>query len=233
MNSKKYYFSENNLKLNLGCGKDIKEGFINIDSEEKQGVDIDIIADLSHGIPIHTSTSSFIYSSHMIEHLNWNDGISLLKECYRCLQFGGKLRLLFPDFKKIMKAYVDNDKEFFSDILNYLNNDYLYYKSMLNEPDRVIQDRKDNLPPSWHYSKSSDDRYKVALRARKYNHLIECVDWFVHQYGEHVSLYDYSNIEQLLSDVGFSKVEQSEYDSKIDASHPIRIKTSSYIIAYK
>ena len=63
----------------------------------------------------------------MIEHLNWNDGISLLKECYRCLKFGGQLRLLFPNFKKIMKAYVDNDKEFFSDILDYLNNDYLYY----------------------------------------------------------------------------------------------------------
>ena len=35
------------LKLNLGCGKDIKKGFVNIDFKEIDGVDIDIVTDLS------------------------------------------------------------------------------------------------------------------------------------------------------------------------------------------
>ena len=233
MSKKINSFPGSGLKLNLGCGKDVKKGFINIDHEEKQGVHLDIIADLSLGIPIEDKLASFIYSSHMIEHLQWNDTIKFIKECYRCLENGGKLRLLFPNFKKIMKAYVDNDHGFFSDILDYLNSDYLYYKNMVDNPEKIIKYRVGNMPPKWHYSNSTDDRRKVELRARKYKHLIECVDWFVHQYGEHVSLYDEISIKDLLTDIGFSKVTLSDHDNTIDASNAIRIKTTLYITAHK
>jgi len=230
---KNRFSGKTNLKLNLGCGKDIKMGFINIDYEEKSGVHIDLIADLSSEIPLEGNSAEFIYSSHMIEHLDWIEGSNFLQECFRCLESGGQLRLLFPNFKKIMTAYVNNDFEFFSDILDYLNNDYLYYQSMVDNPKEIIKYRKNNMPPSWHYSNNADDRIKVKLRAKKYKYMIECIDWFVHQYGEHVTLYDNEMIKGLLKDVGFKDVQFSKYDNEIDASNPIRVKTTSYITAYK
>ena len=233
MNDKMNIFLRDGLKLNLGCEQDTKEDFVNIDYEKKQGVCLDIVANLACGIPIKDNIALFVYSSHMIEHLHWNDAVLFLRECHRCLKFGGQLRLLFPNFKKIMEAYINNDHDFFIDIFDYLNKDYLYYQSMVDDPKKAIKGRENNMPPFWHYSDSINDRKKVVLRARKYNHLIECVDWFVHQYGEHIALYDDVSIEQLLKNVGFSEVKQSDYDSTIDASNPIRIKTTSYITAIK
>jgi hypothetical protein len=63
--------------------------------------------------------------------------------------------------------------------------------------------------------------------------MIECIDWFVHQYGEHVALYDNEMIKGLLKDIGFKDVQFSKYNNEIDASNPIRVKTTSYITAYK
>ena len=103
MNDKMNIFLRDGLKLNLGCGQDTKEDFVNIDYEKKQGVCLDIVANLACGIPIKDNIALFVYSSHMIEHLHWNDAVLFLRECHRCLKFGGQLRLLFPNFKKIVQ----------------------------------------------------------------------------------------------------------------------------------
>jgi len=222
------------LKLNLGCGKDIKNGFVNIDFKEIDGVDIDIVADLSKNIPINDADADFIYCSHVIEHFNWVDGRRFIEECYRCLEQDGVLRILWPDFKGIMTAYVNNDNSYFKKTLEYLNNvDAPYYKSMLDNPQEVIKNRQGNLPPEWHYNDNVHDRSKVKERTRKYKYIIECVDWFVHQYGEHVALYDKESMFSLLKDSGFSKVNMSSFDGSVDEDSPIRKHTSIYIEAVK
>jgi len=222
------------LKLNLGCGKDIKKGFVNIDFKEIDGVDIDIVTDLSKNIPINDRDAEFIYCSHVIEHFSWVEGELFIRECYRCLDQGGRLRILWPDYKGIMTAYVNNDHSYFKKTMEYLNNiDAPYYKSMLDDPLKVVKNRQGNLPPEWHYSDNPYDRSRVKERTRKYTHIIECVDWFVHQYGEHIALYDKDSMSSLLLSAGFKEVQLSNFDDRFDEGSPIRRHTSIYIEALK
>ena len=57
-----------NLKLNIGCGKEIKEGYINIDREFYPGVNICMDLNIDP-LPFKENSINEIYISHVIEHL--------------------------------------------------------------------------------------------------------------------------------------------------------------------
>lgn len=57
------------MKLNVGCGKDIREGWVNLDREALPGVDIVCDLDVCSAIPITGEGVSEIYMSHILEHL--------------------------------------------------------------------------------------------------------------------------------------------------------------------
>jgi len=74
------------LKLNLGCGGNILEGFENHDS------DIDITKPLPWG----DNSVDFILAEHVCEHLSTPDFFRFLLESKRILAPGGTLRLCIP-----------------------------------------------------------------------------------------------------------------------------------------
>jgi predicted SAM-dependent methyltransferase len=55
-----------------------------------------------------------IYSSHFLEHLTLDQSRKLLSDCYTVLKHGGEIRLCLPDFKSAVRAYLDNDIEYFN-----------------------------------------------------------------------------------------------------------------------
>ena len=73
---------------------------------------------------------------------------------------------------------------------------------------QVLRSGNRNLPPKWHLSFKKKDRSNVALRIRKYSNLIEVVDWMVHQYGEHKSLYDKSSLKKIFQEAGFKSFKK-------------------------
>lgn len=81
------------VKLNLGSGRDIKKGYINVDAHEYKNVDK--ILDLS-AFPWEFEDESVdeIYTSHLIEHIF--DQKYFLTECYRILKRGGLLHIKAP-----------------------------------------------------------------------------------------------------------------------------------------
>ena len=221
------------MKLNLGCGRNVKSGWINVDMEEKENK-LDLICDLSKEFPFKANSYEYIYNEHFIEHLDWLAGLKFLKNCYRSLKPGGILRLVFPDFKKVFKAYLENDAEFFKAAGDRLNGaDYEYYRSVYEHPEKVRRERKDNPPPAWHLSRKKSDRQRLEKRLRKFKYLIEYVDWFTHQFGEHQSLYDEESMIGILKEIGFKKVKASKYNPKIDLSNKGGRKISCYIEAVK
>ncbi len=109
------------LKLHLGCGPYIKTGWLNIDlvdspppllpdSEGTQFVNYD----LRLGLPLSDESAVMIYSSHFFEHLEYKQGIQLLKDCYRVLQRDGVFRIALPDFKTSFSAYLQSDEKHFN-----------------------------------------------------------------------------------------------------------------------
>ena len=77
------------IKLNLGCGKDIKKNFINIDFYKHPNTKVDLITDLGKKMPFKDSSVDYIYSSHLLEHLTWIEGNKLINDCYRVLNKKG------------------------------------------------------------------------------------------------------------------------------------------------
>jgi hypothetical protein len=221
-----------NLKLNLGCGRNIKKGWVNVDFAERENK-LDMVCDLSKEFPFNENSCSYIYSEHLIEHLEWLDGRNLLNKCYKSLQNGGVLRIVFPNFEAIFRAYIDKDDDFLKNMSWGLDDeDYNYYKRVYENPEEVRKERLNNLPPDWHLDDNEESRRKVRLRIRKHKYRIDIVDWAVHQFREHKTLYDAESMIGLLKDIGFSKARHSSLDSEMDNSK-YHVPSSCYIEAVK
>lgn len=93
------------LKLHLGCGADHYNGWINIDKIDKKGK-VDLVMDLRKGLPNFRDNSvEAIFSNHFWEHLTWEEGQRLLKDCRRILKVGSIIRTQLPDLETIIKWY--------------------------------------------------------------------------------------------------------------------------------
>ena len=91
------------MKLNLGCGPHVMDGWLNFDVVAYPGV---TRMDLALGLPGTASESvDFIFSEHFIEHLDRDVAEHLFKEMYRVLKPGGVVRLSTPDLDHIIKCY--------------------------------------------------------------------------------------------------------------------------------
>ena len=80
-------------RLNLGCGSDIKEGYINLDITKLEGVDI--VHNLQKlPYPFEDNYFDEIYARMIIEHLD--NPIKIIQELYRMLKKSGKLIIEVP-----------------------------------------------------------------------------------------------------------------------------------------
>ena len=93
------------IKLDVGCGKAKKEGFIGIDSRDFEGVD-HVLDVGSRALPYEDGTVSEIHTSHFVEHLNASERIHFINEAYRVLENGGKLTVITPHWSSC-RAYGD------------------------------------------------------------------------------------------------------------------------------
>ncbi len=226
------YTGKTCLKLNLGCGRNIKPGWVNVDFAERENK-LDIVCDLSKEFPFDISSCSYIYSEHLIEHLEWLDGRTLIEKSFKSLQERGVFRIVFPDFEEIFRAYINKDDDFLKNMSRGLDDDdYNYYKKVYEHPEEIRQERQHNPQPVWHLGNNEEDRKKVRLRIRQHKYLIDIVDWAVHQFAEHKTLYDAESMKGLLEEIGFSKVYRSTFDPEIDSSK-YYIPSCCYIEAIK
>lgn len=80
------------MYLNLGCGKDIKAGFINIDKIFFKGVDV--VCDLEDGLPFRANVFDKIFSRYVLEHIS--DLVFIMREIHRVLKPNGIAHLEVP-----------------------------------------------------------------------------------------------------------------------------------------
>lgn len=97
-------------RLNLGCGRDIILGWVNLDSKALPGVDV--VHDLEF-LPLPFATESFdeILCQDVLEHLDY---VPVLEEIHRILRPGGTLTVRVPHFTS-KNAYTDpTHRKFFA-----------------------------------------------------------------------------------------------------------------------
>jgi hypothetical protein len=82
------------LKLDLGCGKTKKAGFLGVDRRPYEGVDV--VADLLEPWPWGDGTVGEIHASHVIEHFTGLQRVHIMNEMYRVLAKGGTAFIATP-----------------------------------------------------------------------------------------------------------------------------------------
>lgn len=105
------------MRLNLGCGRTTNSQFINIDFNiflklsrvpglkrilSRLGIyypklDHVLIHDLRRGIPFPSNSIEVVYHSHLLEHIDFEQVNTFLKEIHRVLQVGGIHRIVIPN----------------------------------------------------------------------------------------------------------------------------------------
>lgn len=99
------------IKLNIACGLDYQEGYINADLYPLENAKIDQIFDVKE-IPYPDNSVDEIRALHIIEHFDFYEGQEILKEWYRALKPGGKLVIETPDLLATCDAFVKGDEAF-------------------------------------------------------------------------------------------------------------------------
>ena len=91
------------IKLNVGCGTDYKEGWVNLDNNTDENIEkLDLDWDLRNPLPFPDNSVDYIFNEHLQEHLTVEEGISVNKDFLRVLKPGGVLRIATPDLDKIV-----------------------------------------------------------------------------------------------------------------------------------
>ena len=103
------------VKLNLGSfTTQFHHGWQNIDVHDLAGWSAQngykyLRHDIRGGLPFPTAGVDLIFSSHMLEHLTYDEGRRVLSECRRVLKPGGAMRILVPDAKQLMLCWYDGN----------------------------------------------------------------------------------------------------------------------------
>ena len=98
-----------NLQLHIGSGPYNLAGWINLDIFPAQ-----LSTNVLWGLPFTDGQCRYVFLSHLLEHLFYpTDAMALLQEIYRILEPGGVVRIVVPDIEQCIRAYQENNKEFF------------------------------------------------------------------------------------------------------------------------
>jgi len=92
------------LSLNVGCGTDYREGFVNIDGSDVLPRVDQVIDFNSAKLSDHFGEIDHILCNDFIEHFFHWEAVSLLEDFYRVLRGGGTLELRVPDSEWIINS---------------------------------------------------------------------------------------------------------------------------------
>lgn len=122
--------STKHIKVDLGCGKQVIEGWINVDyawgarlakipffsllNKKVHLFKMDwdsriLVHDLHRRFPFKDNSVDVIYASHLLEHFTKEEGIQFLKECHRVLRTNGILRIVVPDLAALIAKYTKRE----------------------------------------------------------------------------------------------------------------------------
>lgn len=95
--------STSSPRLQLGCGTRLLDGWLNSDFSPRSTGAIRI--DATKPLPFDDSTFAYVYSEHMIEHIDHLAGQRLLGELHRVMRPGGRIRLSTPDLGRLLGLF--------------------------------------------------------------------------------------------------------------------------------
>ncbi len=99
------------VKLNIGCGDDIKDGFVNVDIRGGDGVNL--VADVQNLHMIPDESVDYILAQDILEHFPFKRTLDILREWCRVLKHRGILKVRVPNLKYLCEHYVEYRDAYF------------------------------------------------------------------------------------------------------------------------
>ena len=189
------------VKINLGCGLSITEGWLNIDGsptvrlQRLSGVGAIfralvkptfpksvVYGNVVDVLPVASDSVDIVYSSHMLEHLSLEDFRLAIVEIKRVLKPGGCFRGVLPDLETSAKEYLAN-----------------------TDADANTQFLRETMLGIERRPKGFFEKFRALFGN-----------------SNHLWMWDYKGIEEELRSAGFSGITRAEFnDSKIKDFHEI------------
>lgn len=98
------------LSVNVGSGGKGLPGWVNIDL--RRHPDTTLQLDIRQPLPLADDSVARMLAEHVVEHIEFRQDIPrVLADWHRILRPGGVLRIIVPDARSMIEAYVSGDKK--------------------------------------------------------------------------------------------------------------------------
>ncbi len=153
------------IYLNIGCGNNYVEGYINADYydmkkffKKKKRVDWEL--DIRYPLNCDSNYFDGVFCEHVLEHLTYKDALKYISEIYRVLKKGCVFRVTVPDIEKFVKFYI-------GDSIDY----ELEFKNRYKSGCKAISDLAQNYGhiSLWDYEELSESMKSIGfMDVKKY-----------------------------------------------------------------
>ena len=134
------YLSKNSIKkLNIGCGKNQLEGWLNTDYAPTAG-DIAFL-NAEKKLPFKDDTFDYIYTEHLIEHLDYPKAKFFLEELFRVCKNNGKVRIVTPNLTNFINLFVKDKSPLQDNFVDWVSQNFLVKKGIHLKNDAFILDQ--------------------------------------------------------------------------------------------
>jgi predicted SAM-dependent methyltransferase len=101
----RYLAAHREPKLQLGAGEHPLVGWLNTDLHDYGRPGELVYLDVREPFPLPDTSFDLVYSEHMLEHLSYTEGQRCLRECFRVLRPGGRIRIATPSLERLARLY--------------------------------------------------------------------------------------------------------------------------------
>jgi predicted SAM-dependent methyltransferase len=105
--------SRRDLSLNVGSGGRGLPGWVNVELVRMR--DTTLCLDVRRRLPFADGSVARLLAEHVVEHMDFRADVpAVFADWHRILKAGGVLRIIVPDAKRFLEAYVDGDASLWS-----------------------------------------------------------------------------------------------------------------------
>jgi len=158
------------MKWNLGCGFDIKDGWLNTNHFSHVPVDGAVYLDALEDHQDMHNNFDYILINHTLCVLSYEDAETLLKNAYKCLMVDGTIEVIEMDPVKSFKSYERGDIEAFPGFTGSIDKRFTHHlvgygRKSLWTPELVIEvlERVGFIKANNYYKSEYDLRSKESL----------------------------------------------------------------------
>ena len=84
------------MKLNLGCGRDYREGWLNVDVNRE--VKADVYLDMAEGLPFRDNSAAYAVLDNVLEHVPRDRYFHFVEELHRVCVAGAHIEVYVPHY---------------------------------------------------------------------------------------------------------------------------------------